>query len=37
MSREEVERLLQAINEDPSEINRRVARGSPRVKVKKDW
>ena len=37
MSREEAERLLQAIDEDPSEIDRQRARGRPPVRVRRDW
>jgi Ca-activated chloride channel homolog len=37
MSREEAERLLQAIDEDPSEIDRQRARGGQRVRKRRDW
>jgi tetratricopeptide (TPR) repeat protein len=37
MSREEAERLLQAIQEDPGEIQRQRARSSVRRRPRRDW
>jgi hypothetical protein len=37
MSREEAERLLQAIQEDPGEIQRKRAQRAARRRPRKDW